>query len=501
MTAESHLHLVQIHHPVPRTYIAADSIDHAVALLGIAPEGSARLIAGGSDLLLEIERGVRRGITMLIDISRVVGANTVTVEHTATGDIAHLGPMVSHGDVISSPVLIERALPLAQACFEVASPQLRNRATVVGNIVTASPANDTISALLALGALVTLTSVRGSRTMSVNEFITGFRTTQLAADELITDVAIPLLDDLSRGLFVKLGNRSAQAISVVHAGVVVRFGADRSTVESARLALGSVAATVVLLDDVARTLVGQQLDEATVRSVGRAAAAAVSPIGDVRATAQYRTDTIEVVVSRALRMLATDRQRECWPALTPLLNSAAVASTAPSGLMTAADEISATVNGRVVSAAGAVGSTLLDWLRERVGLTGTKEGCAEGECGACTVLLDGAAVMSCLVPAARAADAVVTTIEGLAEGPGEGGRLCPLQDAFVACGAVQCGYCTPGFVVAGSALLAEYPTPTATQIRQGLSGNLCRCTGYKSIIAAVESASLAQSAATKGERR
>jgi carbon-monoxide dehydrogenase medium subunit len=482
MTPETHLHPVQLQHPTPEAYIAATSIDHALALLGAAPDGSTRLIAGGSDLLLEIERGVRRGITTLVDISRVSGANAITVHETSGAAVAHLGPMVTHGDVTSSSILVERALPLAQACYEVASPQLRNRATVVGNIVTASPANDTISALLALGASVTLTSIRGSRTLAVEEFITGFRTTQLAADEMITDVAVPLLDDRSRGIFVKLGNRSAQAISVVHAALVVRFGADRTTVESARLALGSVAASVVLVADAAQALVGRQLDETTIGTAARLAAAAVSPIGDVRATAQYRTDTIEVVVSRALRTIAADRQRERWPALTPRLNSAAAESIAPSDRITAADAIVSTVNGRRVSAAGAAGSTLLDWLRDQLGLTGTKEGCAEGECGACTVLLDGAAVMSCLVPAGRAAGATVTTVEGLADGAGQH----PLQTAFVACGAVQCGYCTPGFVVAGAALLAECPNPTGAQICQGLSGNLCRCTGYKSIIAAVE---------------
>jgi carbon-monoxide dehydrogenase medium subunit len=484
MTTDTHLHAVQIHHPSPAQYVAAGSIDHAVELLAAAPAGSARLIAGGTDLLLEIERAVRRGITTLIDLSRVPGAATITVERSADVDVAHLGPMVTHRHVVSSSVLVDRALPLAQACLEVGSPQLRNRATVVGNIVTASPANDTISALLALGASVTVRSTQGSRTLTVEEFITGFRSTRLQHDEMITDVAVPLLDDRSRGIFVKLGNRAAQAISVVHAAVVVRFGADGSTVESARLALGSVAPTVVLLRDVADGLVGTQLDRPTIAASGARAAAAVSPISDVRATATYRSDTIEVVVGRALHALAEHRQRQCWPVSPPLLSSAAVDSIAPAALITAHDEIRSTVNGRQVSAAGAAGVTLLDWLRESLGLTGTKEGCAEGECGACTVILDGSAVMSCLVPAARAADATVVTVEGLADGD----RLCPLQEAFVACGAVQCGYCTPGFVVAGSALLAEHPNPTEAQICQGLAGNLCRCTGYKSIITAVEAA-------------
>jgi carbon-monoxide dehydrogenase medium subunit len=262
----------------------------------------------------------------------------------------------------------------------------------------------------------------------------------------------------------------------------VRFAADDSTVESARLALGSVAPTVVLLDEVAGALAGSQLDQATIAAAAAGAAAAVRPISDVRATAQYRSDTVEVVVARALHALAANRHRECWPESPPLLRAAAAATEAPPGRIKSSDEIRTTVNGRQVSAAGAAGATLLDWLRETVGLTGTKEGCAEGECGACTVLLDGAAVMSCLVPAARSAGATVVTVEGLAAGD----RLCPLQQAFVECGAVQCGYCTPGFVVAGSALLAEHACPSESQIRQGLSGNLCRCTGYNSIITAVQ---------------
>ena len=140
-----------------------------------------------------------------------------------------------------------------------------------------------------------------------------------------------------------------------------------------------------------------------------------------------------------------------------------------------------TVNGRPESVEVPVHRTLLDVLREQLRLTGTKECCAEGECGACTVLLDGHAVDSCLVLAVEADGSTVTTIEGLARGD----RLSPIQDAFLRTGGVQCGFCIPGMVMSAYYLLQQTPHPTPAEIREGLSGNLCRCGGYNQICAAV----------------
>ncbi|MCJ7619951.1 MAG: (2Fe-2S)-binding protein [Anaerolineae bacterium] len=128
---------------------------------------------------------------------------------------------------------------------------------------------------------------------------------------------------------------------------------------------------------------------------------------------------------------------------------------------------------------------LVDVLRDQLGLIGTKEACGEGECGACTVLLDGQPVTSCLIPALKAQGREVYTVEGLASG----GNLHPLQKSFIEHGAVQCGYCTPGMLMSAKALLDRNPHPTEDEIKEAISGNLCRCTGYVKIVEAIKAAS------------
>ena len=144
-------------------------------------------------------------------------------------------------------------------------------------------------------------------------------------------------------------------------------------------------------------------------------------------------------------------------------------------------EISFTVNGRRVAVRAYPMERLLDVLRYQLELTGTKEGCGEGECGSCSVLLDGVLVNSCLIPVMQARDANITTIEGLSVN----GRLHDLQQAFLDCGGAQCGICTPGMILAAFHLLEANPHPTIAEIQEGLSGNLCRCTGYTQILEAV----------------
>jgi xanthine dehydrogenase iron-sulfur cluster and FAD-binding subunit A len=463
-------------------YIHAGRVEDAVQILAERGE-SARIVAGSTDLILELERGVRKGIHTLVDVTRIEGLDRIQLDGE---DVIHLGPLVTHNQCAASTLLRERAYPLARAAWEVGAPQIRNRGTIAGNLITASPANDTIVPLMALGAQVTLASRSGMRQVALKDFYTGVRRSSMRADEMLTDISFPALKADQRGTFVRLTLRRAQAISLANVAVVLTLKGQ--TVRSASITLGAVAPTILHASEAEAYLAGQKLTEAAIEQAARLAMQASRPIDDVRGSAAYRRQMVFVITSRALRALRDERGSEGFP-LNPVLlagNGTAAHSSAPAQRPSAREApIETFVNGtRRVFNSGQE-KTLLRLLREEGLLTGTKEGCAEGECGACTVFLDGKAVMSCLVPAPRAHGAHITTIEGLADGE----RLHPLQQAFVDDGAVQCGYCTPGFIMSGAKLLEERPHPTRDEIEQALTGNLCRCTGYYKIVQAIQDAS------------
>ncbi|MBK8046268.1 MAG: FAD binding domain-containing protein [Anaerolineales bacterium] len=448
----------------------------------------ARIIAGGTDLLLEIERGVRHapdGSPIgVIDLTRIPGLADIWTE----GDVIHLGPLVTHNQCVASPIIVEQAFPLARACWEVGAPQIRNRATVAGNVITASPANDTIVPLLALDAQVTVASAaRGERTLPLVRFLTGMRRVDLAADEILTRITLPALPPNRRGVFIKLGLRRAQAISLVSVCVVVGVQPGAAVVEEAAISLGAVAPIIVRAYAAEEFLKGKPLESFVIAEAARRAVDAASPIDDIRGAAAYRRSMVETLVARALVQIAAGEERRGWPAQPVLLWGEATGqwpAPAPATAL-AADE--ALVNGHAVRLPG--GMSLLDALRQ-TGFAGVKEGCAEGECGACTVFLDGMAIMACVTPAERAWGSACTTIEGLSDGR----QLHPVQAALVQSGGVQCGYCTPGFVMSAAKLLEERPNPSYGEAQEAFTGNFCRCTGYQKILDAVLMAGQARGA-------
>ncbi len=462
------------------TYYSPTSVDDVLRLL--AEHGAdARIIAGGTDLIVELQRGVRQ-TRVLIDITRIGGLNQVCLED----DELHVGPMVTHNQALGADLLMKHGYPLALACWRVATPQLRNRGTIVGNLVTGSPANDTISVLLALDARLRLRRADGERTLPLADFYQGVRETALGSDEMVTDVVFPALRENQRGAFSKLALRRVHAISVVNAAAVLTF--DEDVVTRARITLGSVGPTVTRAREAESVLLGREMDQRVIETASELAVGATSCIDDIRASGGYREEVIKVLVRRLLSTLRAGDERHELPDALPMLWGGTrgcwprLAGKTICHRHKGLEPIECTVNGENVVVQGANNKTLLDMLREDVGLTGAKEGCGEGECGACTVWMDGISVLACLTPAPRAHGSQIITVEGLAEGD----ELHRVQQAFIDEGAVQCGYCTPGFVMAAASLLEETRGPSREQIEIGLSGNLCRCTGYHKIIRAVE---------------
>jgi xanthine dehydrogenase iron-sulfur cluster and FAD-binding subunit A len=459
-------------------YFLANSLDTALQVLD-RHRGNAKIIAGGTDLVLELERSKQDRIDYLIDISRIQGLDQIYVDNL---DFIHLGPLVTHSHCVKSELLRKFAYCLVQACSQVGSPQIRNRGTIAGNVATGSPANDSISPLIALNAILCVSSAHEKREIPINDFFTGVRKHKLNNDEIITDIKFRKLSTQHKNIFVKHALRRAQAISLVNLSLILRLDKD-GIADDVRIALGSVFPKVLRAQKAEQYLYGKKITKELIEECSAIAATETSPISDLRSSAEYRRNIVSVLVKRGFSNLESAKDNinsvTLWgkeiSTYHPIIESANIDEK---------EKIKIRINGTDQVFQEFHNRTLLRLLRENALLKGTKEGCGEGECGACTVYMDGVAVMACLVPAERAHMTSVVTIEGVTPRTG----ISPVQQAFIDEGAVQCGYCTPGFVMSATKLLEDNPNPSNDEIRTAISGNLCRCTGYYKIISAIEKA-------------
>ena len=469
------------------------SLEEAVGSLAEHP--NARVLAGGTNLLVDLKMAtddqLAKAPKVLVDISRIPELRGI--EKTAAG--VRIGALTSIRALALSEILWTDYTVLAEAAAAFGSTQVMMMGTLGGNIANGSPASDTVPALVVLGAQAEIVGSGGKRTALVADLLQGPGSIALEPGELIQSVLLPTPQSgVGVGsAFLKLARVRADLAKV---SVAIRLVRDDDQIVSARIALGSVGATVVRAKKASSMLSDKPFSKDLVLNAARMAGDEISPIDDVRSTADYRKKAAVALVHDAI-MLAWERastgsERE-QPLAVPRGESAEPILQTPEPLSVGASEtttITLTVNGETLELHVAPNELLLNVLRERLELTGTKYGCGIGECGACTVWLNGSPVLGCLVLAVSADGGEVRTVEGLAS---PDGTLDPLQDAFIDENAFQCGYCTPGMLMMTKKLMEEIPEPTEDEVRDYLKGNHCRCTGYASIVRAVNSAARKES--------
>ncbi len=498
--AREHAHDMTNSHLLVQTfdYHEPATLEEAVTLLA-DQDGRAAVLAGGTWLLVQMKME-QLAPESLVNVQNLRILNGTT----SHGRGLDVGAMTTIWDLrdarAGGPGGLVQAdyTALADACAAFGSTQIQLTGTVGGNVCNGSPASDTVPALMVLGAEVVLVGPDGERIVPLEDFLTGPGETAIEPGELLTTVRLPKPAPGAGSAFVKLSRVRADLAKASAAAMIVRDGDE---IIDCRLAFGAVGPTVLRAPAAEEVLVGEAFSSDLALAAGRAASEQVSPIDDVRSSAVYRRQVVKALAHDALQV-AWERAGHTSPSrpnavglgLSPegegLTGGSPPLSSEGEGFRPvhldadAWKTIALTVNGVERRLHVKPNDLLINVLRDRLNLTGTKYGCGIGECGACTVHLDGVPTLSCLTLAVAAEGCEVTTVEGLERPDGE---LDPLQEAFIENDAFQCGYCTPGMLMMTKRLLAQNPDPDEDEIRDFLKGNRCRCTGFASIVRAVQS--------------
>ena len=473
--------------PAPFRYVAPRELDEVLSLLAESGD-DAKVLAGGQTLGPMLNLRVLAP-SLLIDVNGV----PELARRDATRGLT-LGALTRQSELEDDASLRERQPLVAAAVPLIAHRPIRNRGTVGGSLAHADPAAEWGALALALDAEL-LIARQGApvRVVAATEFFTGMLETAVGADELLVAVRLPPWPRGSGASFRELSPRHGD---FALAGIACRLAVDGAgRCRETRLALIGVGDRPVRIAEAEAMMAGETPDDALFEEVAEAAAQAVEPLSDLHASGAFRRTLARVLVRDALREALAGARRRPDDGVSgiPVRDSSERKAPQPVQANRSApvpvreSVLSLTVNGRPVTRAVRSRTTLSDFLRHELGLTGTHVGCEHGVCGACTVLVDGRAVRSCILYAIQADGAQVRTVEDLADGD----ALHPLQHAFGERGALQCGYCTSGFLMSALDLLSRNPTPDEYQVREALSGNLCRCTGYEPIVDAVLSVAAA----------
>ena len=464
-----------------KRYCTVSSVEQALETLQ-QWGGKARLIAGGTDLVLDSRSGRYRP-ECVIDTTQIPGLDEIGQDE----EYIVVGANVTFHRLWTSPLINETSHVLAEAAHNLAAWSIQNVATLVGNVVTAQPAGDGSIALVALGAEAEVARLDGRRWVAVSSLYAGPGRSKIdSTREMVTRFRWRKPEPRQASACERIAKGEVVALPIASCAVVLQLTEDLEHISWVRMALGPVAATPYRATCVEDMLRGARCDEDAYASAAEAAVLACNMrTSRLRATKEYREELIQVLVRRALKRAVEAARMGGQASVSGRFRWNR--SWANRQIARPEDDhISFTLNGEQISCQAGPDEMLVNLIRDKLGLTGTKVGCDEGECGACTVLVDGQPVLSCLFPAHKAHGRQVKTIEGVAQGD----DLNLVQQAFMAHDAIQCGYCTSGMVLSALSLIEDNPVLTREEIKDGLGNNYCRCTGYTKIVDAVQDASL-----------
>ena len=411
--------------PAPFDYVAPTTIDEACSVLAEAG-GGATVLAGGQTLMPLLNLRMSQPF-IIVDINKIAALAGIARVDGGT----RIGPMTRQCDVIASETLARDLPVLVQAVRHVGHHQTRNRGTVGGSIALGEPAAELPATAVALGATIEARSSRGTRHVPAGEFYLGPYMNALEADELVTGIIFPDWPKGHRTLFREVAQRPGDFALL---GMVGALCVEGGKIARAGLAWFGMGPTPIRAKAAEQMLLGRSLDGIDPQAVAERAVADTAPFDDHHASAEYRrTVGTRIFCPHAARGAQHWRGR------------------------VSKHHVEMTINGRRHASDVEARVSLSDFLRGDAGYTGVHVGCEHGVCGACTVIVDGKAVRSCLMLAVQADGAKVTTAEGLAA---PDGTLHPVQQALLDEQALQCGFCTPGMVMTLAALTNDDAKPS-----------------------------------------